>query len=310
MSSSRSLNRNKTEAREYQTPSSGIFFKVDKVLHEKSSSYQKIEIILNPYFGKVLLLDGLVQTTERDEFYYHEMLVHPALAAHPKPRQVLIIGGGDGGALREVLKHPVAGALMVEIDSEVVEACRDQFGWIREPLRDTRAELVIADGNVFVGETEREFDVIIVDSSDPVGPSTVLHQENFYRKLKARLKPGGIIAAQAGSLMLHLDSHKRKGPFLRRHFRHSGIYIGPTPTYPVGAWCYDFLSDTVDPLEGRKLRIPEGLRYYNEEIHRAAFSLPNFLLEKLEPSRRSPSRVALPSVKPRVRRRRAAGPGR
>ena len=175
----------------------------------------------------MLLLDGLVQTTERDEFYYHEMLVHPALTSHPKPARVLIIGGGDGGALREVLKHPVKKAWLVEIDGKVIEACRDHFPWLKSTFRDPRAELVVADGNVFIDKVRETFDVILVDSSDPVGPSTVLHQEAFYRKLKSKLNPGGIIAAQAGSLMLHLDSHARKSVFLKRIFKHSPLYLGP-----------------------------------------------------------------------------------
>jgi spermidine synthase len=277
----RGLNPRKTEAREYQMPHSGVFFKVRKVLHEGRSRFQRIEILLNEDYGKVLLLDGLVQTTERDEFYYHEMLVHPAMSAHRRPADVLVIGGGDGGALREVLKHPVRRAWMVEIDAEVVEACRTHFGWIKAPLKDGRAELVIADGNEFVDRTDERFDVIIVDSSDPVGPSTVLHREAFYRRLKSRLKPGGIVAGQAGSLLLHQGSHARKAAFLRRIFRFPRLYLGPVPTYPVGTWCYDFLSDGVDPLAERKLRIPAGLRFYNAEIHAAAFAQPNFLKEAL-----------------------------
>ncbi len=281
MTRTKALNARRTEAREYQTPASGIFFTVAKVLYTGRSRFQTIEIIRNRDYGRVLLLDGLVQTTERDEFYYHEMLVHPALASHPRPERVLIVGGGDGGALREVLKHPVKRATLVEIDGQVVDACRAHFPWLRADFRDPRAELVVADGNVFIDKTTERFDVILVDSSDPVGPSTVLHQEAFYRKLKSRLKPGGTIAAQAGSLMLHQDSHARKSAFLGKMFRHARLYLGPVPTYPVGMWCYDFLSDRTDPLRVRRLRVPKGLRYYNPEVHRAAFALPNFIREKL-----------------------------
>jgi spermidine synthase len=281
MKTTRGLNAKKTEAREYQTGASGIFFTVKDVLYEGRSRFQRIEIIRNKDYGRVLLLDGLVQTTERDEFYYHEMLVHPAMCSHPRPDRVLIIGGGDGGALREVLKHPVRKAWLVEIDGKVIEACREHFPWLKATFRDARAELVVADGNVFIDKVRERFDVILVDSSDPVGPSTVLHQEGFYRKLKAKLNPGGIIAAQAGSLMLHLDSHARKSVFLKRIFRHSPLYLGPVPTYPVGMWCYNFLSDRVDPAEVRTLYVPEGLRYFNPDVYRAAFALPNFLAERL-----------------------------
>lgn len=286
MTAPKALNPRKTEAREYQTRNSGIFLSVDKVLYEGQSQYQRIEIIRNEDYGRVLFLDGLLQTTERDEFYYHEMLVHPAMCCHPRPRHVLIIGGGDGGALREVLKHPVEKAWLVEIDPEVLEACKTHFPWLKSDLRDKRAEVIVADGNVFVGETDRKFDVILVDSSDPVGPSTVLHQAAFYRKLKSRLKAGGIIAGQAGSLMLHQDSHGRKNAFLRKMFYFCELYVGPTPTYPVGTWCYDFLSEKVSPLKIRQRRIPSGLRYYNNVVHLAAFALPNFLLDKLTPGGR------------------------
>jgi spermidine synthase len=276
-----SLNRDRTEAREFQTATSGIFLKAGKVLYDRRSAFQKIEIIENRDYGRVLFLDGLLQTTDKDEFYYHEMLVHPALSSHPAPRRVLIIGGGDGGTLREVLKHPVERAWMVEIDGQVIEACRKHFGWIEEPLAGGRAELVIGDGNVFVRETKERFDVILVDSSDPVGPSAVLHEEGLYRQLRKKLRPGGIIAAQAGSLVLHLDQHAAKARFLGRMFKHMRFYLGPTPTYPVGTWCYTFLSDAVDPVAKRALRIPEGLKYYNSDIHRAAFALPNFLRSRL-----------------------------
>lgn len=134
------LSSDRKEAREYQTASSGLFFKARKVLYEKKSAFQKIEIIENDFYGRVLFLDGLVQTTEKDEFFYHEMLVHPALACLPHPEKVLVIGGGDGGALREVLKHPVKKAWLVEIDQEVIRACERFFPWLEAALSDPRAE--------------------------------------------------------------------------------------------------------------------------------------------------------------------------
>jgi spermidine synthase len=281
MKTTKALNAKKTEAREYQTGASGIFFTVKDVLYEGRSKFQRIEIIRNKDYGRVLLLDGLVQTTERDEFYYHEMLVHPALTSHARPKNVLIIGGGDGGALREALKHPVKKAWLVEIDGKVIEACAEHFPWLKGAFRDPRAELVVADGNVFIDQVREKFDVILVDSSDPVGPSTVLHQEAFYRKLRTKLNPGGIIAAQAGSLMLHQESHARKRAFLKKIFKHAALYLGPVPTYPVGMWCYDFLSDKVDPAKVRTLYIPDGLKYFNPDVFRASFALPNFLSERL-----------------------------
>lgn len=275
------VDRVRREAREYQTRHSGIFFKARKVLLEKKSKFQRIEIIDNPFYGKVLFLDGLVQTTEKDEFFYHEMLVHPALACHPRPEKVMIIGGGDGGALREVLKHPVKKAWLVEIDQEVIRACQQHFPWLDAALSDPRAELAIADGFDFIQQTRDRFDVIIIDSSDPVGPSAILHARDFYLKLKRVLKSDGIIAAQAGSQLLHLDEHAQKFKFLKRMFKNALFYFGPVPTYPVGTWCYNFLSETVNPLKVNNLRIPPGLKYYNEEIHAAAFARPQFFLEKV-----------------------------
>ncbi len=273
----KALISNLREAREYQTDSSGMFFKVKKVLCEKKSAFQRIEIIENDFYGRVLFLDGLVQTTERDEFFYHEMLVHPALSCLQRPEKVLIIGGGDGGALREVLKHPIKKAWLVEIDEEVIKACTKYFPWLAGALSDPRAELSIANGFNFIQRTSERFDVIIVDSSDPVGPSAILHAKKFFLKLKNALKPGGVIVAQAGSQILHLQEHRQKAVFLKRMFEIARFYCGPVPTYPVGTWCYTFLSDRIDPLAVRKLRIPPGLKYYNSDIHRSSFALPVFM---------------------------------
>lgn len=279
------LSSDHREAREYQTASSGLFFKARKVLYQKKSAFQKIEIIENDFYGRVLFLDGLVQTTEKDEFFYHEMLVHPALSCLPHPEKVLIIGGGDGGALREVLKHPVKKAWLVEIDREVIRACEKYFPWLDSALSDPRAELAIADGFEFIQKTSERFEAIIVDSSDPVGPSAILHARDFYLKLKKALKPGGVIVAQAGSQLLHLKEHGQKARFLKRMFRVSRFYSAPVPTYPVGTWCYTLLSDRIDPLKVKKLRIPAGLKYFNEEIFWASFAQPVFFQQALRSSR-------------------------
>lgn len=266
-----------SEVREFQTPSSGIFFKIHKILYSQNSPYQKIEVLENEAFGRILLLDGLVQTTERDEFFYHEMLVHPALMSHPAPCKILIIGGGDGGTLREVLRHPVEKVFLVEIDSQVIEVSEQFFPWLKSSLEDSRAQLIISDGEAFVDRTEEKFDVILIDSSDPVGPSTRLHQPSFYKKLKACLNPGGIVTAQAGSLFFHQEHLKGKRLFLEKLFRIVRFFTGPVPTYPGGSWCYEFLSDEVDPFQALRREVPSGLKYYNPEIHRSAFALPVFL---------------------------------
>lgn len=268
------------EFREFHTPSSGIFFRAKSRLLAEKTPFQKMEIYETESYGRVLLLDGLVQTTEKDEFFYHEMLVHPALMSHPRPRDVLIIGGGDGGTLREVLRHRVRRAVLVEIDGRVIEACRRYFPGLAASFGNRRAEVVVDDGNRFIRETDRRFDAILVDSSDPVGPSAVLHRKAFYLGLKRCLRPGGIIAAQAGAPLFHLGHLRRKRAFLKELFAFARYYVGPVPTYPGGLWCYAFLSDRVDPMKCLRRNVPRNLKYYNADVHRAAFALPEFLKDR------------------------------
>lgn len=270
----------KTEIREFHTPSSGIFFLAKRRLLSEKTPFQKMEIYETDSHGRVLLLDGLVQTTEKDEFFYHEMLVHPAMMAHPRPQDILIIGGGDGGALREVLRHRVRSAVLVEIDARVIEVCRKHFPGLALSFGDKRAEIVVDDGNRFIRETDRRFDVILVDSSDPVGPSVVLHQRSFYVALKMCLRPNGIIAAQAGAPLFHLEHLRKKRVFLKELFSIALYYLGPVPTYPGGLWCYAFLSDRVDPRKDLGKNVPRKLKYYNSDVHHGAFALPEFMRDR------------------------------
>jgi spermidine synthase len=265
-----------SEEREYHSPSSGIFFKLKRLLYRDKSDYQKIEVIENDYFGRVLLLDDLVQTSERDEFFYHEMLVHPALVSHSSPQNILVIGGGDGGALKEILRCPIKYACLVEIDQQVIDVSKEYFPWLLPSLEDERTELIIADGIEFIEKTDKKFDIVFVDSSDPAGPSASLHERDFYENLKRCLSLGGIVVSQAGSPFYHLESIKKKDAFLKKLFKNVCFYTSPVPTYPGGSWCFVFLSDEVQPLKIKR-DPPRGLKYFNLEIHKAAFSLPNFL---------------------------------
>lgn len=262
---------------EEQTPASGLYFKVKKWLHRQQSRFHRIEVIENETYGRVLLLDGLVQTTEADEFFYHEMLVQPALHCHPEPERVLIIGGGDGGALKEVLKHPVKKVIMVEIDERVIEVGRKFFPWLESCLKDERAEIILADGNDYITTTKEKFDIILVDSSDPIGPSEILHRQEFFLKLKKIMRPRAIIAAQSGSVFFQRESIRQKRHFLEAMFYYTHFYLSPMPTYPGGLWCYAFLSDRINPLRGPAKKVIPGLKYYSRAIHRAAFVLPPFL---------------------------------
>ncbi len=269
-----------TEIREFHTPSSGLFFRARRRLVRERTPFQKVEVYETDSFGRVLLLDGLVQTTERDEYFYHEMLVHPAMISHPRPKEILIIGGGDGGALREVLRYPVKSAVLVEIDARVIEVCRKHFPGLAASFSDRRAEVAVEDGNRFIRQTDRRFDIIVVDSSDPVGPSAILHQRNFFAALKKCLRPGGIIVSQAGAPLFQREHLLEKRRFLRRLFNSAIYYFGPAPTYPGGLWCYAFLSDRFDPSLVHRRRPPKKLRFFNLDVHRAAFALPEFLRER------------------------------
>ncbi|TET69444.1 MAG: polyamine aminopropyltransferase [Candidatus Aminicenantes bacterium] len=265
-----------SEEREYHSPSSGIFFKLKRLLYRDKSDYQKIEVIENEYFGRVLLLDDLVQTSERDEFFYHEMLVHPAFVSHPSPQSILVIGGGDGGALKEILRYPIEHACLVEIDQQVIDVSKEYFPWLLPSLEDGRTELIIADGSEFIEKTDKKFDIVFIDSSDPTGPSTSLHEKGFYENLKRCLNLEGIVVLQAGSPFYHLESIKKKDAFLKKLFKNVCFYTSPVPTYPGGSWCFVFLSDEVQPLKIKR-DPPRGLKYFNLDIYQAAFSLPNFM---------------------------------
>jgi spermidine synthase len=276
----REKNRTQTEAREFQTESSGLFFRIGKLLRSGMSAYQRIEVFANQDWGNVLLLDGLVQTTERDEFFYHEMLVQPAFVVHPAPENVLVIGGGDGGVLREVLRNPVKKAVLVEIDAEVIQAAKTHFPWLGPALEDPRSELIVEDGRLYVERTADRFDVVIIDSSEPIGPSSALHEKEFFQRLKSRMNPGGVVLAQVASPFFHMDQIAKKHLFFEELFRTARFYLGNVPTYPGGSWCYIFLSDTADPLDIKRDPVP-GLKVFNLDLYRSAFALPNYMRERL-----------------------------
>ena len=190
-----------------------------EVLHQEKSLYQEIGVFESPYFGKILTLDGVVQITERDEFFYHEMLVHPALHVHEKSENVLIIGGGDGGSLREVLKHDsVAQVTMAEIDQRVIEVSKQYFPNMSNGFSDPRATVIKADGVKIVRESANAWDVIIVDSTDPVGSAKALFTREFYMSVFGSLKPGGIIVSQTESLLFHAPFVREIQLLLREYF--------------------------------------------------------------------------------------------
>ncbi|MEW6456945.1 MAG: polyamine aminopropyltransferase [Acidobacteriota bacterium] len=263
---------------EYHTKESGLFIKPSKVLYSKKSKFQKIEIIETKNLGKILLLDGLIMTTERDEHFYHEMMVHPAMVSHPEPEEILIIGGGDGGALKEVLKYKdVKSIVIVEIDKDVIDTCKKFFSSVSFGFNDSKVEIVNEDGAKFI-KRSKKFDVIFVDSSDPIGPAKTLYGEDFFGNLKNSLRNLGILILQSESPVYHLDLIKKMHSISRKRFKIAKLYLSPVPTYPGGLWSFMFCSDSIEP--GRvERKLPENLKYFNLEIYNSCFILPNFMKE-------------------------------
>jgi spermidine synthase len=255
--------------------------RVRAVLHRARSPYQEVLVLETASHGRLLALDGLVQTTEADEHCYHEMLVHVAATAHPAPARALVIGGGDGGTVRELLRHPgIAAVDLCEIDAEVVEAARRFFPGLAGALADPRVTVHIADGIAFVAQRTAAYDLIFVDSSEPVGPGEGLFTPAFYRALAAALRPGGIAVAQSESPFYNLDVLRRVRTGMAAAFPQVRTYLGPGPTYPSGTWSYTAGSLGPDPT--RPVRpAPPGLRFYTPAVHAAAFALPAFLAEAL-----------------------------
>jgi spermidine synthase len=261
-----------------------------------------VVIFDTPLFGRVLVLDGLVQTTERDEFVYHEMISHVAIMAHGAAREVLIIGGGDGGALEEVLKHPgISRATMVELDPGVIELSRAHLPAICQgAFDDPRTELIFGDGVRFVADKEREFDVIIVDSTDLSGPGAGLFTEAFYGHCRARLRAGGILVAQSGNPFVERARLEACLARLGAVFRDTSFILSSVPAYLGGPFVFAWACDDADKraltvAELEKRPLPAGLRCYTPAVHAAAFVHPPWLTAGLRsgpsgPESRAPSR--------------------
>lgn len=270
---------------ELHRKSAGLTVKIKDILFSGKSDFQRIEVFDTEVFGRVLVLYGSIMISERDEFIYHEMITHVPLNVHPMPERVLIVGGGDGGTVREVLKHKeVRKVTVVEIDRMVVEVCKKFFPEISAGFDDPKVEVIYNDGARFMAETRELFDVIIVDSSDPVGPAEVLFQKQFYENAYRRLKDDGIMVAQTESPFYDREAISKIYRSFKQVFPIVRMYIASIPTYPSGLWSFGFCSKRFHPIEHFKESRVEigGLRYYNPEIHKASFSLPNFVKELVE----------------------------
>jgi spermidine synthase len=251
-----------------------------ELLHEEQSEFQNIKIYEHPFFGRMLVLDGVVQFTQRDEVFYHEMLAHPALHVHPAPHNVLVIGGGDGGTMREVLKHPtVEQAVLVDIDARVTDVVAEWIPSVAEDLLSSPAERVAMGGAAFLERDRRQFDVIIVDSTDPVGPATELFESDFYAVAAGRLSKEGIIVTQSESLHFHSGFVGEVQRRLAESFPVVDCYTQALSTYAGNWWTFSIGSKT-NGLREPSRGVVDGLRYYDADVHRSAF-LPKRVLEQV-----------------------------
>ncbi len=264
-------------------------FTMSKVIFRERTEHQDLVIFENPVMGRILALDGVIQTAEGDEFIYHEMLTHVPVLAHGAARRVLIVGGGDGGMAREALKHPaVERVTMVEIDRGVVDLCATHIPSIgAAAFQNPKLDLVIADGAAFVKTSKDRFDVIIIDSTDPHGPGAVLFTRDFYADCKNCLTPGGILVTQNGVPFLQPDELKNTAQRLKTLFADTAFYCAAVPTYYGGLMAFGWGCDSsaprrtgVEEIARRFAASGIDTRYYTPALHVGSFALPRFI-EKL-----------------------------
>ena len=269
-------------------PDITLKLKIKENLYNSSSDSQKIQFLSTYRFGKVLVLDGTIQTTTADEFIYHEMMTHIPLFSHPNPENTLIIGGGDGGILREVLKHrQIKKVTLVEIEKKVIDFSKKYLKQIcQNSFQSKKLELIIADGAKFVENKSSLYDVVIIDSPDPVGPAKVLFKTNFYRNISKILKKNGIMVRQSGSTFLQKKELKENYRRLGKIFKHTAAYTAAIPTYIGGLFSFIFSSQTINPenltvknLQRKFAKVNPKTKYYNPQIHTACFKLPNYVKE-------------------------------
>lgn len=273
----------------YDTLGFRMTYAVDKVLYEQQTDHQHLILFEHPHFGKMLMLDGATQVTTRDEFVYHEMMTHVPILAHGKVKEVLIIGGGDCGIAEEVLKHKaIKRVTQVEIDESVIEFSKEHFSEFTTPVfRDKRFESVIADGMKYVAETDRRFDVVIVDSTDPQGPGAVLFTKEFYASCKRCMADGGIMVTQNGVPFFQPDELISSVGMFKSLFADASCYVASIPTYIGGHMAMGWAAkdkkpraNTVKTIANRYEKAGKfKTRYWTPEVHVAAFALPRFIAE-------------------------------
>ncbi len=264
-------------------PGMALSIEIEKTLYSKKSRFQQIDIYQTKTQGRMLVLDGIIQLTEKDEFAYQEMLTHVAMFAHPNPKKVLVVGGGDGGILREVAKHHEVRSIdFCEIDEAVIHASKEHLPFMACGFDDKRVNMLICDGNDYVRKHKNKYDVIIVDSSDPVGPSKALFEKPFYTNLKNALRPNGIIASQGESFFMHKKYVTELMEIAASLFPICAYSYMLVPSYPggnIGTCLASNGSQLKKPARKMTHGIQKQLKYYTPEIHEASFVLPHFAKE-------------------------------
>lgn len=266
---------------EEHTEGYSVNWKVKETIFTEQTEFQHLAVVDTYELGKALILDGIVQTTEFDEFIYHEMIAHPAMLSHPKPECVLVIGGGDGGAVREIIKHPsIKHVDLVEIDDKVISACRKYFPNISCALSDSRVDVIVADGTQYIRNKIDYYDVIVIDSSDPVGPSTELFGLDFYSNVFKALKKDGLMVAQSESPVFYRATTKRVRKYIANTFPIFTTYLAPIPTYTGGFWSFTMGSKIYNPLLAKPAA--ENINqlntsYLTPELLTACYCLPKFI---------------------------------
>ncbi|HEY8347634.1 MAG TPA: polyamine aminopropyltransferase [Symbiobacteriaceae bacterium] len=271
---------------EQQTQNQRLSVRVTRTLHSERTQYQDLVVVETAQWGRLMALDGFFQTTDQDEWVYHEMGAHVPMLTHPNPKRVLVVGGGDGGMVREVAKHPSVERIdLAEIDGRVIEVCKEYFPQISVALKtDPRVHVHVTDGIRWVKEHEGEYDVIIIDSSEPIGPGIGLFTPEFYASVYRALTDDGVMVAQTESPWINGDLIRQAFWGIRQSFPITRLYLCAVPTYPCGLWSFTLGSKRYDPLmvdlEARAAAL--DTKYYNPGIHRAAFELPNFVRKLVE----------------------------
>lgn len=256
-----------------------LHYKFTKTLLNKKTPFQELTIVQSETLGNILLLDGIVQTTEKDEYVYHEMITHIPLFTHPNPKKVLVVGGGDGGTIREVLKHPsIEKAVLCEIDEEVIKASKEFLPTISCGLDNPKCEIFIGDGIKYVHEHKNEFDIIIIDSTDPFGAAEGLFGGSFYKEIYQALTAEGIFVAQTETPFYLPEVVKKVYNDAKTIFPITKLFMAAIPTYPSGYWSFTIGSKKLDPtVSNLSDTIDIETKYYTKALHKASFVLPRFV---------------------------------